>query len=168
MLCSQFIVQMVSARLESGCSVKKSLFSFLLMPLLSLPPRSRDSLLVECRTRDRKVASSNPHRSGGRIFFSRVNSLRWLLFDVRPIPVFTQWHVKNPGQSAKSAGGGLHVNTHTPWPKEIGVFLLCRSPGIVREPIRKRAHTQLVREHTATVVSVRSATVYWSWPKEWN
>ena len=28
---------------------------------------------LECRTRDRKVASSNPGRSGERIFFSRVN-----------------------------------------------------------------------------------------------
>ena len=24
-----------------------------------------------------------------------------------------QWHVKDPGHSAKSAGGGLHLNTHT-------------------------------------------------------
>ena len=36
-------------------------------------PGNRDSLLVEHRTGDRKVASSNPCRSGGRIFFSRVN-----------------------------------------------------------------------------------------------
>ena len=28
---------------------------------------------LERRTRDRKVAGSNPCRSGGRIFFSRVN-----------------------------------------------------------------------------------------------
>ena len=34
---------------------------------------SQDSLFAECRTRDRKVASSNPGRSGGRIFCSRVN-----------------------------------------------------------------------------------------------
>ena len=34
-----------------------------------------DSLLVQRRTRDRKVASSNPGRSGGRIFFFRVNFL---------------------------------------------------------------------------------------------
>ena len=34
---------------------------------------SRDGLLVERRTRDRKVVSSNPGRSGGRIFFSSVN-----------------------------------------------------------------------------------------------
>ena len=34
---------------------------------------SRDSLSGEQRTRDRKLASSNPGRSGRRIFFSRVN-----------------------------------------------------------------------------------------------
>ena len=35
---------------------------------------------LENRTRDRKVAGSNPCWSGGRIFFSRVNFLCWLLF----------------------------------------------------------------------------------------
>ena len=35
---------------------------------------------LECWTRDWKVAGSNPCRSGGRIFFSRVNFLCWLLF----------------------------------------------------------------------------------------
>ena len=34
---------------------------------------NRDSLLVKCRTRNRQVASSNPGRSGGKIFLSRVN-----------------------------------------------------------------------------------------------
>ena len=33
---------------------------------------SPDSLLVELRTRGRKVASSNPGRNGGKIFFSKV------------------------------------------------------------------------------------------------
>ena len=28
--------------------------------------------------------------------------------------VLPQWHVKGPGHSAKSAGGRLHLNTHTP------------------------------------------------------
>ena len=32
---------------------------------------------------------------------------------------------------------------------------LCRRPGIVWEPITKRAHTQLVKEHSVTVVSAR-------------
>ena len=31
-----------------------------------------------------------------------------------PSPVLPQWHVKDPGHSAKSAGGRLHLNTHTP------------------------------------------------------
>ena len=35
---------------------------------------------LERRTRDRKVAGSNPCWRGGRIFFSRVNFLCWLLF----------------------------------------------------------------------------------------
>ena len=35
---------------------------------------------LERRIRDRKVAGSNLCRSGGRIFFSRVNFLCWLLF----------------------------------------------------------------------------------------
>ena len=35
---------------------------------------------LERRTRDRKVAGSNPCWSGGRTFFSRVNFLCWLLF----------------------------------------------------------------------------------------
>ena len=34
---------------------------------------------LEHRTGDRKVAGSNPCRSGGRIFFSRVNFLCWLI-----------------------------------------------------------------------------------------
>ena len=39
-----------------------------------------DSSVVRAPDRDRKVAGSNPCRSGGRIFFSRVNFLCWLLF----------------------------------------------------------------------------------------
>ena len=35
---------------------------------------------LECRTRDWKVTGSNPCRSGGRIFFCRVDFLCWLLF----------------------------------------------------------------------------------------
>ena len=67
---------------------------------------------LERRTRDRKVASSNPGRSGGRIFSS--NFVCWLLFGVRSDPVLPQWHVKDPCHSAKGAGGRLHLNTHTP------------------------------------------------------
>ena len=69
---------------------------------------------LERRTRDRKVASSNLGRSGGRIFFSRVNFVCWLLFGVRSTRVLPQWHVKKPSHSAKSAGGRLHLTTRTP------------------------------------------------------
>ena len=67
---------------------------------------------LELRTRDRKVASSNPGRCGGRLFFSRVNFLCWLSLGVCSTHVLP--HVKDPGHSAKSAGGRLHLNTHTP------------------------------------------------------
>ena len=50
---------------------------------LLLSDTGRDSLLSERRTRDRKVASSGPGRSDGRIFFSRLNFLCWILFGVR-------------------------------------------------------------------------------------
>ena len=30
-----------------------------------------------------------------------------------PPPVLPQWHVRDPGHSAKSAGGRLHLNMHT-------------------------------------------------------
>ena len=66
---------------------------------------------LERWTCDQKVASLNPSRSGGRIFFSRVNIVCWLLFGVRSTPVLPQWHVKDPSHSAKSAGGRLHLNT---------------------------------------------------------
>ena len=32
-----------------------------------------------------------------------------------PPPVLLQLHVKDPGHSAKSGGGRLHLNTHTPF-----------------------------------------------------
>ena len=65
-------------------------------------------------TCNRKVASSNPGRSGRRIFFFRFNFVCWLLFGVRSTLVLPQWHGKDPGHSAKSVGGKLHLNTHIP------------------------------------------------------
>ena len=69
---------------------------------------------LERWTCDRKIASSNSGRSGGRIFFFRANLACWLLFVVRSTPVLPQWQVKDPGHSAKSADGRLHLNMHTP------------------------------------------------------
>ena len=89
--------------------------------------------------RDRKVPSLNPGRSGRRIFFSRVNFVCWLLFGVRSTLVLPQWHVKDPGHSAKSTGGRLHLNTHTPLTQWSRSGLICCCPGIVYEPIWNRA-----------------------------
>ena len=36
-------------------------------------------------------------------------------FGIRSTPVLPQYHVKDPGHSAKSAGGRLQLNTHTPY-----------------------------------------------------
>ena len=51
---------------------------------------------LEHQTRDRKVAGSNPCRSGGRIFFSRVNFLCWLLFRYLFHPCVTTVARKRP------------------------------------------------------------------------
>ena len=141
---------------------------FLILPDSLLSPHTMGAGIAcwyERRTCDRKVASSNPSRSGRRIFFFRVNFVCWLLFGVRSTPVLPQWHVKDPGHSAKSAGGRLHLNTHTP--------LTQRSRSGLTMPLSRHslgtypetAHTLLVREHSATVVLARWAAVDWSWHK---
>ena len=50
----------------------------------------RIARLVKRRARDRRVASSNPGRNGGRIFFSRVNFLCRLCVGVRSTHVSPQ------------------------------------------------------------------------------
>ena len=67
--------------------------------------------LVERRTCDQKVASSNSDRSGRRNVLSKVNFLFWFLFGIRSTPVIVD--VKVPGNLAKSSGGRLHLITHT-------------------------------------------------------
>ena len=47
-------------------------------------------------------------------------------------------------------------------PNEVGVSQLCRCSGRVWELMRKRARTQLIKEHLATVVSV--AELWWTDP----
>ena len=57
-----------------------------------------------------------------------------------------QWHVKDPGLSAKSAGGRLHLNMHTPFTQWSwsGLTMLSRhSMGTYHW--RKWAHKQFVR-----------------------
>ena len=53
---------------------------FFFITLLSIYGGAGIAQWLERRTRDRKVAHSNPCWSGGGIFFSRVNFLCWLLF----------------------------------------------------------------------------------------
>ena len=125
----------------------------------------RDRLLVELRSRDRKVANTTPGRSGREIFFSRVNTVCWLLFGVRSTPVLPQWHVKDPGHSTKSAGGRLHPNTHAP--------LTQRCRGELTMPLSSRSEEtyQETSSHATrlgTIISGRSATVDWSRREEWN
>ena len=52
-------------------------------------------------------------------------------------PVLQQWHVKDPGHSAKSTGGRLQLNTHTPFTQRSRIGLTMplsrRSKGIYQE-----------------------------------
>ena len=56
---------------------------------------------LERRTRDRKVAGSNPCWGSGRIFFSRVNFLCWLLFRYLFHPRVTAVARKRPRSSCQ-------------------------------------------------------------------
>ena len=62
---------------------------------------------------------------------------------------------KRHGYSAKSAVGRLHLNTHTPLAQQSRSGLTMLSIDSVRTYQGKRAHTQLVGEHSATVVLAR-------------
>ena len=102
---------------------------------------------------------TNPGRSSGRSSLSSVNFVCWLLLGVRSTPVLPQCRVKDPGHSAKSAGGRLHQNTHAPWTQ--------RSRSGLTMPLSR--HTVAAFQETESqVVSARWATVDWSWPKQWN
>ena len=68
---------------------------------------------LEHRTRGRKVASSNPGRAARELSFPE-STLCADSFGVRSTPMLLQWHIKDPGHSAKSAGGRLYLNTHAP------------------------------------------------------
>ena len=111
---------------------------------------SRDqSLLVEYRTRGRKVASSNSGRSGGTMFFSRVNFVCWPLFVVRSTPVLLKrprsfWQ-KYRWRVIPKRAYTLH-SMKSEWADYAAVQMWCGN-------IRKRARTQLAMEHLATVIS---------------
>ena len=122
----------------------------------------------EHRTRDRKVESSNPGRSSKRLFFSRVNSVCWLLFSVHSTPTLPQWHVKDPGHSANSVGGRLHINTHTPLSQRSrsGVGWLWHCPGIVWKLSGNKLTHNLSGKTRPQ--SSQLTKPLWTDPKEWS
>ena len=76
------------------------------------------ALWLERRTRDRTVAGSSPGRSGGSFFFfstTRSTFCADSYFGIYFTPMLPQSYVKDPGHSAKSAGGRLQLNTHAPY-----------------------------------------------------
>ena len=85
-----------------------------------------------------------------------------------PPPYYRSGTKKTPVILPKVQVAGYTQTRVHPWPNEVGVGWLCRCAGIVWEPFRKRAHTQLIRKHSDTVFSARWATVDWSLCKEWN
>ena len=70
---------------------------------------------LERRTRDRKVAGSNPCWSGGRIFFSRVNFLCWLLFRYPFHPRVTAVARKRPRQRCRWQVTAKHAYSLRMW-----------------------------------------------------
>ena len=81
---------------------------------------NRGSVLVEHQTCDRKVASLNPGRSGGRIFFSTVNLVCGLLFGICFHPCVTVVACKKKTWSFCQKCR-WQVNTIHPWPNKVGV-----------------------------------------------
>ena len=70
---------------------------------------------LERRTRNWKVAGSNPCWSGGIIFFSRVDFLCWLLFRYSFHPRVTAVARKRSRSFCQKCRGRLELNTHTPY-----------------------------------------------------
>ena len=100
------------------------------------------------------------------MFFPRFNFVCWLLFSGRSILVWPQWHVKDPGHSAKSAAGRLqHAFTCGQMKSERADYADVQAQC---GNLSGNIHTQLVMEHSASVVSARSATLNWSWHEEWR
>ena len=56
-----------------------------------------------------------PARAAGELLSPRSTFCADSYFGILSTPMLAQQHVKNPGHSAKSAGGRLQLNTHTPY-----------------------------------------------------
>ena len=70
---------------------------------------------LEHQTCDRKVLGSSPCRSGGRIFFSVVNFLCWVLFQYLFYPHVTAVASKRSQSFCQKCRWLLHLNTHAPY-----------------------------------------------------
>ena len=136
--------------------VKLSGITIICMTLIQCPFHPRVTA-VACKDPSHSATST-----GGRL---RINTQTTPL-DQRSrsgmtmaLSMLPHWRVKDPGHSAKSAGGRLHLNMLTPLTQRcrsgLTMPLSRHSVGTYQE----RAHTQLVREHSDTVVSGRRATV---------
>ena len=68
---------------------------------------------LERRTRDRKVESLIPAGAAGEFSSPELILYADSCSVFVPNPVLPQWYIKDPGHSAKSAGGRLHLNTRT-------------------------------------------------------
>ena len=75
---------------------------------------SRDSSVVDCWTRDRKVLGLSPGWSSGRIFFSWVNFLCWTLLRYPIHPHVTAVACKRSCSFCQKCSGRLQLNTHAP------------------------------------------------------
>ena len=106
--------------------------------------------LAQRWTRDQKVSDSAPGRSGESIVFSRINFLCWLIWCPFRPHVTAVAHKIPRSFFSKSAGGRLHINTHTPLTKRSRSGLTMLSRNSVGNPWGKRIHTQLVRERSSS------------------
>ena len=69
--------------------------------------RAPDSWSKGCEFESRQERRNN--------FLLQGYFLCWLLFGVHSASVLPRWYVRDTDHSAKSAGGRLHLNTHTFW-----------------------------------------------------
>ena len=74
-----------------------------------------------------------------------------------------QWHVKDTGHSAKSAGGRLHLNTHTPWIQRSrsGLTML---PSRCSEGTCQETSSHATRQGNTQSQSSQLATSLWTDP----
>ena len=61
-----------------------------------------------------------------------------------------------------------HTYTHDPMKSGWADYATVQADSGTVQTYPESSPTQLVRDHSSTVVSARWATVDWSWPKEWN